>query len=291
MNDLLTPKYLARELGTTDRAVREVLRKQYGKLQPPETRWFLDSERARFVRATLRDSAVKSEAFSKARSKPTLGNFEQHRRMIEPILQSLKEPLLVESFKSPLEAIGLASLDTSLYSSVWDAVSTVRGLDVLSSFAGGFTATAGGLSIAELGMGLLDDWSSSSVVDDRSDIDEKFEELAQHWAEELASRAPEIRRLADNADLVAYGVQFFRLSRPPRTTAGRLTLAWLTMWAFLHVLAIGLLVDREVTMDAIEVSGAIATVGAGLYSAAVSKRWSTKARAQIDQMNSQDLTD
>jgi hypothetical protein len=53
MDDQLTPNDLARELGTTGRAVREVLRRKYGKLEPPETRWRLDEAQAQYVRSVF----------------------------------------------------------------------------------------------------------------------------------------------------------------------------------------------------------------------------------------------
>lgn len=60
MDDQLTPNDLARELGTTGQAVREVLRMKYGKLQPPETRWRLDESQVQYVRAVLAAGKARS---------------------------------------------------------------------------------------------------------------------------------------------------------------------------------------------------------------------------------------
>ncbi len=48
--DAVTPADLARELGVTPKAVRDVLRANYGTLTPPETRWHLTDDQVQVVR-------------------------------------------------------------------------------------------------------------------------------------------------------------------------------------------------------------------------------------------------
>ncbi|MGO4784376.1 hypothetical protein [Cryobacterium sp. W22_MBD10_FK3] len=50
MDDLRTPADLSRELGIGQRPIRVFLRREYGTLNPPETRWLLTDERASAVR-------------------------------------------------------------------------------------------------------------------------------------------------------------------------------------------------------------------------------------------------
>ncbi|MES1212066.1 MAG: hypothetical protein ABUT11_00815 [Leifsonia sp.] len=50
MADLLTPADLSRELGVSQRRIRDFLRKEYGKLEAFETRWQLDSTQVETVR-------------------------------------------------------------------------------------------------------------------------------------------------------------------------------------------------------------------------------------------------
>jgi DNA-directed RNA polymerase sigma subunit (sigma70/sigma32) len=45
-----TPASLARELGISQKRIRDFLRKEYGKLKPFETRWQLDPGKAAAVR-------------------------------------------------------------------------------------------------------------------------------------------------------------------------------------------------------------------------------------------------
>lgn len=57
MNESVTPRELARELGVSPRSVREVLRRRYGKLAERQlTRWELTPDQADAVRAELRAS-------------------------------------------------------------------------------------------------------------------------------------------------------------------------------------------------------------------------------------------
>jgi len=54
MNESLTPRKLARELGVSPKTVREVLRRRYGTLAERQlTRWELTREQADMVRAEL----------------------------------------------------------------------------------------------------------------------------------------------------------------------------------------------------------------------------------------------
>jgi hypothetical protein len=51
MEDPITPKSLAQEIGVSDRAVRVFLRGRYGTLPPFVTRWHLTEVQAAEVRA------------------------------------------------------------------------------------------------------------------------------------------------------------------------------------------------------------------------------------------------
>ncbi|WP_157487989.1 MULTISPECIES: hypothetical protein [unclassified Leifsonia] len=52
--DDLTPADLARDLGVSQKRIRDVLRAAYGKLRPPTTRWKLTADQANVVRAHFR---------------------------------------------------------------------------------------------------------------------------------------------------------------------------------------------------------------------------------------------
>ena len=54
MDNFLTPADLSRELGVDQRALRAYLRKRYGALVTPETRWRLNDVQAEDVRDHLR---------------------------------------------------------------------------------------------------------------------------------------------------------------------------------------------------------------------------------------------
>ncbi len=54
MTEPITPADLSRELGISQRRIRDVLRKWYGTLRPPETRWRLTESQARAVRDLFR---------------------------------------------------------------------------------------------------------------------------------------------------------------------------------------------------------------------------------------------
>jgi len=55
MDIQFTPADLARELGVSQRSVRDHLRRQYGTLVAPTTRWLLDAEQAGNVRRHFTD--------------------------------------------------------------------------------------------------------------------------------------------------------------------------------------------------------------------------------------------
>jgi len=52
-SETVTPTELARDLGTSSKRVRDILRQHYGVLRSPETRWHLDEEKVRTVRRYL----------------------------------------------------------------------------------------------------------------------------------------------------------------------------------------------------------------------------------------------
>jgi len=54
MTEPITPADLARELGFSQKRIRDFLRAEYGTLVAPETRWLLDAARAARVRANFR---------------------------------------------------------------------------------------------------------------------------------------------------------------------------------------------------------------------------------------------
>lgn len=55
MNDPVTPADLSRELGVSQKRIRDFLRAEYGKLGPHQTRWLLTEPQVVAVNAHFRE--------------------------------------------------------------------------------------------------------------------------------------------------------------------------------------------------------------------------------------------